>query len=200
MRTSPITTRLRTALAVMDATEAEFRALYQIHLPHADVLFPGYGSTGLTTIEMALKRRQLQDTLATQVRAALGEARAQDFARAGNVEYQRLARLVQVENLPAETAVRAFDLRDRAARESMRIYNDRTITPEQKRVALQDLAQSTSHQLLTTLGNQAGQLYVKSATWLPMIASGEAITFSPEGGWSSRAVSPAPATPPPGRP
>ena len=193
MRTSPITSRLRPALSLMDATEAEFRALYQIHLPYADVLFPGFGGSSLTTLEMALKRRELQDTLFAQASAALGETRAKEFFRAGITEYQQLTRLAQRDNLPPDTAARVFDVRDQAAGESKRIFENRSLSMEEKRAALQALAQTTSNQLLVTLGSNAGQQYLKSAPWLPAIANGAMITFSPEGGWGARSVSPPPA-------
>lgn len=190
MRTSPITSRFRPALTVMDATEAEFRALYQIHLPHADVLFPAFGGSGLVTMEMLLQRRELRETLLAQASAALGESRAKEFFRAGITEYQQLTRLAQRDNLPPGTAARVFDVRDQAANESKRIYENRALSTEEKRAALQALAQTTSNQLLVTLGSNAGQQYLRSATWLPAIANGAMITFAPEGGWGARLVSP----------
>ena len=193
MRTSPITSRFRPALTVMDATEAEFRALYQIHLPYADVLFPGFGGSSVTTMEMLLKRRELQNALFVQASAALGESRAKEFFRAGITEYRQLTRLAERDNLPPDTATRVFDVRDQAASESKRIYENRALSVEEKRAALQALAQTTSNQLLVTLGSNAGQQYLKSATWLPAIANGAMVTFAPEGGWGSRSVSPPPA-------
>jgi hypothetical protein len=184
----------------MDATEAEFRALYQIHLPYADVLFPGFGGSSLTTLEMLLKRRELQDTLLAQASAALGESRAREFFRAGITEYQQLTRLAQRDNLPPDTAALVFDVRDQVASESKRIYENRALNTEEKRAALQALAQTTSNQLLVTLGSNAGQQYLKSATWLPVIANGAMITFSPDGAWGSRSVSPPPAAKPKGGP
>lgn len=193
MRTSPITSRLRPALTVMDATEAEFRALYQIHLPYADVLFPGFGGGSVTTMEMLLKRRELHETLLAQASAALGESRAKEFFRAGITEYQQLTRLAQRDNLPSGTAAHVFDMRDQAASESKRIYENRALSTEEKRAALQALAQTTSNQLLVALGGNAGQQYLRSASWLQVIANGAMITFSPEGGWVTRSVSLRPA-------
>lgn len=200
LRSSPFTSRLREALTVMDATEAEFRALCAIHAPHVDVLFPGFGGSGGTTLEMLLKRRELEATLSQQVRAALGEERTADFNRARSFEFQQLVRITQQENLPREAAVRAFELRNNAARESRRIDQDRALALEQKREALRALAQTTSNQLLATLGNNAGQLYFKTATWLPVIAGGGVVTFQTEGGWGWHSVTPSPNPAPAGRP
>lgn len=196
MRSSPITMRLRGALSMMDATEAEFRAIYAIHQPFAEQLFPGgAGGVIMYTSSDMNQRREAQKTVTEQIKAALGEERANEFVRASNSEFQQLYRLTQREGLPVDAAVRAFDLRNSTAEASMKIYNDRSLTPDQMLTQLQTLAQTTRIQLVGALGATAGALYGKSS-WLTYIERGGAVSFSPEGGTSYRSIN---RSVPPGR-
>ncbi|MBI5769435.1 MAG: hypothetical protein HZA93_16695 [Verrucomicrobia bacterium] len=199
MRSSPITSRLRQALSFMDATEAEFRTLYQIHRPFADALYPSATGSGVVyyTSEMSQKRRDAQNKIAEQAKGALGEPRFEEFVRASSYEFQQLTRLAQRESLPADAAVRAFNARDFAAKESMRIFEDRALSNDQKRTALQTLAQTTTTTLVSALGANAGTAYAKSASWLSTIANGGAVSFSLDGSSTSyRSLPPAGAVPP----
>lgn len=182
MRTSPVTSRLRQAMAIMDATETEFRTIYGIHQSHADVLYPGAAARGgpapaTAALSRFEERRGAEDELASQIRAALGEQRATEYFRASSSEFQQLRRLTQRENLPPEAAIRAYDLRDATAKQSMAIFEDPGLSTDQKRATLQALADSTSSQIVAALGENAGRAYVASASWLSRIRTGGAVTF-----------------------
>lgn len=174
MRTSPITSRLRPALTLMDATEEEFRAIYDAQQPHRDVLYP----TGPNDFS---RWQEVQATLAAQLKTALGAERYADYARSTNYEFQQLNQIALQENVSREAAIEAFSLRDGVARESTRIYDDAALTPAQKRAALQALAQETKARISQTLGSAAADLYIKNARWLSAVANGGAVAFGPDG-------------------
>jgi hypothetical protein len=181
MRSSPITMRLKSGLTLMDASESEFRTIYGIEKPYAEQLFPGIGgSGGITyfTSDMMQQRREAQKEVSTQLAAALGPARATEFERDISSEFQQLARVATAQKMPIDAAIHAFDLRNSAAEQSGRIADDNTMTVEQKRAALQTLAQTTKTQLVGTLGETAGTAYVNSARWLQAIEHGSAVTFN----------------------
>lgn len=193
MRSSQITMRLRPALSLIDATEAEFRTIYRAQLPFADLLFPT--DRGMFTQEIRQRREEAQKQVADQLKAALGQSRYAEFARAQHYEFQQLSRLTQRENIPIAAAVRAFDLRTSTSEESQRIANDRSLSNDQKLAAMQTLAQNTRTQLLSTLGPSIGPSYAQSATWLQAIERGAVVTFSPDGTSTMfRSIAP---TPPP---
>jgi hypothetical protein len=184
MRTSPITRRLRMPLSIMDATEADFLTIYRVQTPYADVLYPSVSAVAgisYSSSEQSQLRRDAQQKIADQLKQVLDPARYADYVRASTYEFQQLYRLVQQENLPTAAAVRTYDLRDTAAQESLRIFNDQALDPEQKRAALQTLAQNTSAQIVGLLGANAGNAYVKSASWLNYISQGRAVTFGADG-------------------
>jgi hypothetical protein len=111
------------------------------------------------------------------LKSALGEARAAEFFRAQDYEFQSLAQLALRENLPLDAAVRAYDLRTSTSEESGRIFDDKNLTTDQKRAAMQTLAQNTRAQLIGTLGPNAGAAYASSATWLLAIEKGTSVRF-----------------------
>jgi hypothetical protein len=182
MRTLRITGNLRTPLTIMDATEAEFRAIYRIQAPFADLLYPASDIVSNSfSDEQWQQRREAQQKIAAQLKQVLSAARYADYARASSSEYQELYRLAQQENLPVTAAARTFDLRDTAAQESQRIFNDQSLDTEQKRAALQTLARNTSAQIVGLLGANAGNAYVKSARWLNYFEQGRAVTVGSDG-------------------
>ena len=193
MRTSPITNRLRSAFAIMDVSEQEFRSIYGIYQPLADKLFPTVG--GMYTPEMSEQRREATKQVNAQVKAALGDARFAQFERATNSEFQQLYRMSQTDNLPFDTIARAFDVRTATAENSMKIMNDRALSNDEKRRQLENLATTARTQILSTLGPTVGPTYVQNANWLNYIQQGGAVTFMPEGGTSYRRL---PTTPPAG--
>jgi hypothetical protein len=179
LRSSPVTARLRQALTIMDASEAEFRALFQIQQAHVDAIYPNSVGMGImpTPADMA-RRREALAAIAQETKATLGEQRAAEFARASSGEFQQLYRLAQRENLPVEAAVRAYDVRDNAAKQSMAIFEDTARSNDEKRLALQVLAENTKAQLIGALGANSGAAYAQNAQWLTRIQNGGAVSFS----------------------
>jgi hypothetical protein len=175
MRSSPLTALLRDMVGEFRATEAEYRAIYDLHKTMNEK-FPYIGGVGLGNNYN--DRRQVQQELDSQLRAQIGEARYNDYVRETSDDFQQLRRLTQKENLPADTAVRAFDVRNSVSQESLRIIGDSTLSVDQKRTALATLAQATRGQLLSLLGG-AGPAYVKIVDnqWLSTVERGNAVTF-----------------------
>ncbi len=171
-RSSPLTERLRQAMTLMDATEAEFRAIYEAQYPYRDLVVPSIG-TGSVDFET---RRAANREIEARIAAALGPARAAEFQRVSNYEFQQLANLAQRHNLPPAAAVEAFDLRQRTATESERIARDQALSNEQKHAAMKTLAERTRAQLASTLG-PGGSGYLQTATWLNAIERGTSVTF-----------------------
>ena len=72
------------------------------------------------------------------------------------------------------------NLRDDVARESNRIFDDAALTPDQKRAALQTLAQTTRTQITAALGPVSGPAYLKLVdnSWLAAVERGSAVSFN----------------------
>jgi len=197
MRHSNITQRLRAALSLLDASDAEFRAIYRIHQPFAEILYPSaVGGSISFSPDQARQRNDAQKQVADQLKAALGEQRAADYARANNFEYQNLHRLAQNANLSPDALNRTYDLRLTVAQESMRIQ-DSKLSPADRTAALQALVTSTKAQIAGHLGSTLADTYVKNLSWLSALERGYAIRLNPDG--TSMTYMMGPSTPPPTR-
>ncbi len=202
MHTSMVVNRLRTPLTLMDATEDEFRTLYKIQQGYNDRIYgrsntmTSYVPGGMMTIAgtdtngvTAAQRNEAQQQMQADIKAALGDARYAEYQRASNSEFQQLNRLTQRYDVASDATVQAFNLRDRVSAESTRIVDDTALSAEQKRSALQVLAQNTRSQYVSLLGNDAGAAYGRLADrWLKPVENGSAVTFTPDGGTNMRRI------------
>lgn len=206
VRSSNTTNRLRTALTAMNATEDEFRAIYQAQSAYDEKYNNNFAAVGITFNNAdAMKERQAaQAQVNEQLKLALGDQRFAEYTRSTDREFQTITRIAQQANLPAAAAVQVYDLRDTLSKESNRIFADNALTVDQKRAALQSLAQNTRAQITSTLGSDAGRTYLQvAATWLDRVERGGAVTFNPGGGTSTRNLPiarPPGAAPNPGAP
>ncbi len=175
LRSSPLVSLLGRYLGGFDSSEAEFRAVFQAQQKYGAAVAP----TGdLRSADPETRQAALQQ-LNADLKMSLGDARYADYQRETNRDFQQLSRIAQQENIPAATAIRAYNLRDTVAEESNRIFDDPTLTPDQKHLALQTLAQNTRAQTLALLGPTAGPTYTKiQDSWLTNVERGSAITFS----------------------
>jgi hypothetical protein len=198
MRTSPVTSRLRTALSIMDAGEAEFRAIYKAYEPFKDVLFPT-SSGGMTFYgsDLMEKRREATQQIHAQLEAELGADRFGHYQRSTDSDFQQLYRLGQRDNVAYETVVQAYDARAPIAEASIKIVEDRNLSSDAKRAALKELAEKARTTLLSTLGPTTGPAYVGNARWLTYLDQGRGIVIGPDGSISSRS---APVPRPPNAP
>jgi hypothetical protein len=175
MRNNQQIYRYTEGLNIMNASEAEFRAIYRAQQPYADILFP----TGPSSVPYA----QVQEARAAaneQIKAALGSARYADYQRATDYDYQSLWRAAQRENLSNETVNRAYDLRQGIATESMRIRENQALSDAERDTALKALAVTAKNQYIGILGSTATDVYAQNG-WLGALAKGWAIRLEADG-------------------
>lgn len=179
MRTSPITSRLRSTFNIMEVSEAEFRAVYKVHEPFKDILYP----TAVTyfSSEMMDQRREAQQAVNQQIKAALGEARWPEYQRASDSDFQQLYRLGQRDNVAYDTLVRVHNLRTTTSEAALRILDDRAMPSEQKRAALTDLANGARSQILAALGPTTGPAYADNSRWLVGLQHGRVTSVASDG-------------------
>ncbi len=179
LRSSQTSTMLRSRLANFDPTEAEFRALYQAQLALNEKFQGGFQSVDYQ------QRQEFQNAYQDQLRAALGDKRYADYVRETSSDFQQLTRLAQRDNIPRETALQAYDLRNTVATESNQIFDNAALSTEAKREALKNLAASTRNRILATLGPTAGPEFVRiSDQWITQVERGAAVSFTRGGSFT----------------
>ena len=192
MRSSPMLSRSRNTFTLMDATQDEFRAIFRTQQPFNERINPT--SVGMMSFSFGEGRREAQNQMYEALKAALSPARYADYMRAQNPEYQAIHRIAERENIPLETALRTFNLRDHFAAESARIMDNGAMDADQKRAAFKTLAQDARLQIIGNLGQTAGTAYAQSARWVGYIENGGAVSFGPDGSPTYRGL---PQPPPP---
>ncbi|MEO7413233.1 MAG: hypothetical protein ABIZ81_07735 [Opitutaceae bacterium] len=205
MRTSQSTSRLRQALTAFNASEEEFKAIYRVQAAFDEKYSPTLG--GPTSVEQRNERQAALAQTEEQFKAALGDTRYAELARASDREYQQLSALAKQAGVPDASAIAVVTMRENVLNESNRIFDDASLSGDQKRAAIQTLAQSARTQALSTLGADVGGKYLQTAErWLSSLERGSAVkmTNSISGGssMSTRNVPVArpAATPPPALP
>ncbi len=179
LRTSQSATMLRSRLATFEPTEAEFRLLYQAQLALNEKFQAGFEGVDYNV------RQSHQNAYFDDLRAKLGEQRYAEFMRETSSDFQQLTRIAQRTNLPRETTLQAYDLRNSVAAESNVIFDNATLSTDAKREALKNLATNARNRILATLGPAAGPEYVRvSDQWLNQMERGSAVSFSRGGTFS----------------
>jgi hypothetical protein len=184
MRTSPITMRLRTAFTIMDASEPEFRAIYQAHEKFKDVLYPTSPSGMIFTGSEAWRGANAE--INNELKATLGEKRFAQYQLSNDREFQQLYRLGQRDNIPYETLVRAHEARIPIADASIKIVEDASLNYEARRAAFKELADRARTTLLSTLGPTTGPAYVSNSRFLMLLEQGRGIAIQADGTLSTR--------------
>jgi hypothetical protein len=188
MRTSPTTNRLRNTLTAFNASESEFRAIYQAQSAFDDKY--NYQNTGGAFTPELMKERQAAQVQANdQIKAALGDERYADYLRSNDREFQQLNRMAQQASLPDNTALQVYDLRNSTLKESSRIFDDASLTADQKRNALQALGQNARTQITSTLGPDVSAQYLQVANrWLTGLERGASPIVNESGGINIRSL------------
>jgi hypothetical protein len=178
MRSSPTTRLIARQLGGFDATPAEFRAIFEAQRTFGEKTAAG-GQMDMGAISPE-DRQAAQTQLVDQLKSALGPARFADYTRETDRSFQQLVALVARGNLPPDSALRAYAMSDTVARESNRIFDDATLSVEQKTSALKTLAQTTRNDLMVILGPTAGAAYVATTNqrWLNRVEQGAAVNFT----------------------
>lgn len=204
LRHSNTASTLRNRLANLNVSDSEFRALFDIYKPvydsSATSAIRNFTPNQALTQEQIAQLKAQRDARAQsedQARALLGDERYAEYNRTGDYDYRMLQAAATRFSLPQQTIEQVYGLRNTVSAETLNISNNGSLTPDQKKAALSDLANQARTQVRNALGQEIGDAYLKTnMQWLNRVASGNTITFAPTGNsYSSKAV--APRTKPP---
>ena len=191
-RQSRTAQNLRWQMTQMDASEAEFLAIFEIRKDF-DERFASYDNFGNrmrsnNDPEFQKSRTEAEKAMRAQIKEALGPERYKAYVRSNEHDYQQLQNATKRFGLPAETPARVFDLRDEVPQAAARIADDVNLTPEEKKAAVAKLAADTRDQVRSTLGDDVAKVFFENngMQWLRQLEGGTIITFDENGGQSHR--------------
>jgi hypothetical protein len=163
---SRLAREIRGNLYGFEATEAEFRAIYDLRKAFEDQF--GNGRDRGREDEAAREaRRQAQAQLEEKLRLALGPERYAEYKRSLDDDYQQLFRVAKRYDLPKQSAVAVYDVRKTVEAQKREIERNTTFTPDQRAAVLNELAKATRETVQGVLGESAFKYYLRrDGGWL----------------------------------
>jgi len=164
LRSSPTADNLRSNLTAFDATEQEYRALFQIQQAFDERFGRMYGPVSPEDLKA---RSDAQKQLNDDIKVALGDQRYADYKRATDYSYRQTNQLVARLELPQETANQVYavlqDIQQRAAT----LRRNNSLSRDDRTLQLTALADEAAAKVTTALGPQGFEAYKQyGGQWL----------------------------------
>ena len=174
LRSSNTATQLRYNLSAFDATEQEYRTLFQLQQSFDEKFGRMY--TQPSQDEMKA-RNAAQQQLTSDIKAALGDARYADYQRSQDYNYRQTAQLVARLELPPETANQVYAVQQDTQQRARSIQMDSTLPGDTRLQQLSALADEAKAKVATVLGPRGAEAYsANGGSWLQNLAPRPAIT------------------------
>jgi hypothetical protein len=154
LATSSTASRLRSELTAFNATEQEMREIFKLRWKLDDE-FSTTGPSNPNDPEAGRKRGEAYQAMEAETKALLGEQRYAEYQRSRDYQFRTLNRLAQQNGLPADTAIKAYDLQRVAREESGRLQSNRDLPPEQRNQMLQQMQSELDTTMTQLLGQRA---------------------------------------------
>lgn len=193
LRQSRTAQNLRWRMTQMDATEEEFRAIFEVQKDF-DERFNEYDQYGMRTRTMTQDdwkaRNEAEKAMKEQLKATLGQERYAAYLRSQDHDFQQLRNATKRFELPPDTPNKIYALRDEVPQAAAKIADDAALSGEQKKEALKKLVEETRERVRGTLGAEAADAYFKNngMPWLNQMEQGTIVTFNEDGVQSHRRI------------
>ncbi len=165
LRTSNTANQLRYSLTAFDATEQEFRTLFQLQQAFNDRIGTQYGGP-LSQDEMKA-RSDAQKQLNDDIKAAFGDARYAEYQRANDYNFRQTSQLVARLQLPPETTNEIYALQQDIQQRARTIQTNRALTQDDRTQQLAALVDEVRTKLTPGLGESGFEAYKQyGGSWL----------------------------------
>lgn len=169
LRMSQTSMMMRMQLAVFDPSEQEFKEIFKLRKTFDDE-FPVLGYGGADAAERD-RRTKAQTELDSKLKNLLGEERFTEYQRGQDFNYQAIAKTADRFNLPKDSAVKVYDMKQIAEEQVKRVRSDSKLSPAQREAALQAIQAETERSVREVFGEQAFNSYEKQqGFWIKNLA------------------------------
>lgn len=164
-------------------SEEEYRRIFALQKAfdeqHLNLERDGW-ETGRQTAEAGRARREAEQQLQADIRAALNPESLVAWQHANDQDYKSATSLMRRLNLPANTPDLLLASRETYAAQSLQINANPTLSPEARRTQLQTLATQAENELQRTLGAEGAHAYAQKSQWLNLLKAGNAFSTNPK--------------------
>jgi len=147
-----------------EPTEGEWRQVTKLQKQHNDALEGLNASKPANDEEKkarAAETQRLNDELAKVRDAALGPARAAEYARANDRDFRQVSKVIQKYGLDDAVARQVYELQRIAMKQADALRNDKSFDADARNAALTAIQQETERTLAQTMGAKAFNTYKK---------------------------------------
>ncbi|MDR1011183.1 MAG: hypothetical protein LBM04_08685 [Opitutaceae bacterium] len=168
MRESPAARQIRNDYGNIIENETEYQTIY-------------------ATMQAAGNDPAAQAAARAQIEAALGPDRMTRLAQLNDPDYELIQSAATRLALPAaETTAAITAIRSEARQAADAIAADKTLTPAQRKTALQTLATQSRAQIETTLGPEGADTYANRSQWMRALKNGSTFTIDERGKFKTK--------------
>ena len=153
MRHSSTAQELRWRLGGMQPTYEEYQAIYDMRAALARDFDPKPGAS--LPDDFWKKREAAEAAGMAELRAKIGEERYIDFALSNDHDARTVKEAARRYQLPADTANALWKLRQDAGREGKAIYDDKTLSRDEKRALIADIGRRANEAIAARLNPEA---------------------------------------------
>ncbi len=193
LRMSPSAQQLRGKMTWVDATEAEYLALFPLQKAFDEKFNNDANHDPFVERDQTYwkERHEAEKEIMEQIKSVVGEERYAESLRLQDNDWRQLEAATRRLELPADTPARLYSLRDTAASAVQQITDNPALGTAQKKEALAALAADTREQVRASLGDEGAEAYFKNngMGWLKELDRGNTITFRTDSpGWNTKAL------------
>jgi len=163
---SPTANAVRHALYGMQASEAEFLAIYQARKPFDDRWEAR--EPGLLDAPAQAQREQERIRMEGQIQQSLGEPRYAEYKRGEDDDYHRLSALGTRFKVPKDKIAEAYSFKQVAQSYRAQVQTDAKMDAQQRTAALRAIDDETESAVRGALGEKAFRYLVRTGqgTWM----------------------------------
>jgi hypothetical protein len=162
LRESQTANQLSHDLRTLSLTREQYEAIFDIRKKYGDSIY-NYGD-----VETKEARDQVAETkkaMDAEIAGAWGPEKAREYERSQDYSYQQIAQLAKRNDLPADVAVKVYDFKDAAEKSAKQVREDKSLTPEQRDVALKQIRAETEKTVQAVLPEPVYKKYLGYGGW-----------------------------------
>jgi hypothetical protein len=178
LRNSPTAQNLRSQLQGFNASEEEFRKMFELQKVYDDKFGESFSDDDTRDAQIrARAEAEAHKTLEEELKRVLGEDRYKEYERVQDEDYRTAAKFAERFGLPEGAAAQVYDMKREAERQRQRVDANPDLTDAQKEAALRAIRRETERSLAEAIGANVYRDYRKVAgSWLNQL---EAFTPAP---------------------
>ncbi len=155
LKTSNVAAALKSRFNGFDATEQEFRKVYELMQPLDDKYSISRRNPDPVDPDFTAARNQAEKDLDQHIRSVLGEDRYAEFERTRDPAYRNLKQIGAELQLPQESIVQAYQEQRYFQEESRKIMQDAAQAPEERMQNLEALRAQAERKAQQLFGDKA---------------------------------------------